>query len=315
MPKTASSLFRGHLLFAGIPAAFLLVTGIHAVRSGFIADPRFFEPAQVNPHMTTELIQVLTGEHLIRRTAGVWGLGGDPLDPETPGVQILGKLAKPGTRVQVDASGMSEARRSSLPRRVFPVEGPYAAAKGADLLVILGTREEYRRPDLFRLAKIMKKKVLLDARSGIDTRLSGMELFPDYWISAPRSWPTYLDPELHRFAEEVARRVPEEGSILLVPRASPMPLLLGRWFLPLNYLLYPRKLYLSDAAHAGGTNPEFRKWTLDASNREFDSREAAGEVGAAWILGFSLWVDFRIQDCALESVGEVPAPKPEPDSR
>jgi len=315
MPKTAALLARGHLVFAAIPAVFLLATGFHAVRAGFVADLGSFTPARLSPRLTSELIQVVSKGQRLRRTVGVWGLGDKYGDSDSGGYLVLNRLIQPGTRIQIDASWMPEALRRSLPKGVTPVEGPYAAAKGADLLVILGTREEYRRPDLFHLAEVMKKRVLLDGRSGLDPGLPGLELFPDLWVSTIRSWPSILDPELRGFVDEVARRVPPDGSILLVPRPSPLPLLLGRWFLPLNYLLFPRKLYLVDAAHAGGTNPEFRKWTLDAADPKFDPRQAAREVGAGWLLECSLWIDFRPQDFALKDLRGGPGAESGPDSR
>ncbi len=83
---------------------------------------------------------------------------------DAPSLDIVPALQKAGARIQAyDPAGMHEAK--PLLPDVNWTDDAYAAATGADALVILTEWNEFRALQLDRLAKIMKRRAIVDLRN------------------------------------------------------------------------------------------------------------------------------------------------------
>jgi UDPglucose 6-dehydrogenase len=101
------------------------------------------------------------------KTIGVLGLTFKPETDdlrEAPALTILPALAEKGAHLQVhDPQGMEEAARI-MPECAY-VADPYAAAAGADALILLTEWNQYRALDLDRLKSQMKTPIFVDLRN------------------------------------------------------------------------------------------------------------------------------------------------------
>ncbi len=113
-------------------------------------------------------IEAACGGSVKGKTVAVLGL---TFKPETddmrdaPSLDIVPGLIDRGALVRAhDPQGMKEARHL-LPDAVVYCDGPYAAAEGADAIVIVTEWNEYRALDLKRLATAARKRVIVDLRN------------------------------------------------------------------------------------------------------------------------------------------------------
>lgn len=104
------------------------------------------------------------------KTIGVLGLTFKPETDdlrEAPALSILPPLFEKGARIQVhDPQGMTEARKI-FPEFIY-AEDSYAAAAGADALVLMTEWNQYRALDLARLRSVMKTPLFIDLRNVYD---------------------------------------------------------------------------------------------------------------------------------------------------
>ena len=104
---------------------------------------------------------------LAGRTVGVLGLTFKPNTDDmrdAPSLDIVPALQAMGAKVQAfDPEGTHEAK--PLLRDVDFKEDPYAAAQGADVLVIITEWDQFRALDLDRVKDVMKSPVLVDLRN------------------------------------------------------------------------------------------------------------------------------------------------------
>jgi UDPglucose 6-dehydrogenase len=102
------------------------------------------------------------------RTVAVWGLSFKPRTDdmrEAPSVVIIEHLLRTGaTVIAHDPVAMQEARKI-FRERITLVEDGYDALKGADALAIVTEWNEFRTPDLARMKKLMKHRVVFDGRN------------------------------------------------------------------------------------------------------------------------------------------------------
>jgi len=107
------------------------------------------------------------GGDIAGKTVGVLGLTFKPNTDDmrdSPSLAIIPALQAMGATVRAfDPEGMKEARHL-LPGTTF-VEGAYAAAEGADALVILTEWDQFRALDLTRIAATMTRPLLIDLRN------------------------------------------------------------------------------------------------------------------------------------------------------
>jgi UDPglucose 6-dehydrogenase len=111
------------------------------------------------------------GADLRGKTVAVWGLAfkAETDDVrESPAVTLIeGLLARGATVRAHDPEAVESARRVLGDRVAFPAD-PYAAADGADALVVVTEWRMYRAPDFERLASLMRRPLVIDGRNLYD---------------------------------------------------------------------------------------------------------------------------------------------------
>ncbi len=103
------------------------------------------------------------------RRIAVWGLAFKPRTDdirESPALTLLDTLLSEGAEIVAHDPHALEAAKQRYEDRVRFVEDEYAAAEGADALVLVTEWTQYRSPDFARLRTIMKAPpVLVDGRN------------------------------------------------------------------------------------------------------------------------------------------------------
>jgi UDPglucose 6-dehydrogenase len=106
---------------------------------------------------------------LAGKTIGVWGLAFKPKTDdmrEAPAITVVEGLLGVGAKVRAhDPVAADVAARIFDGRGVELVSEPYAAAEGADALLLVTEWNEFRNPDFARLKAAMREPVLLDGRN------------------------------------------------------------------------------------------------------------------------------------------------------
>ena len=125
------------------------------------------------------------GGSVAGRTFGVWGLAFKPRTDdmrEAPSIAIVEGLVGSGARVRAHDPVAREVAARLFGGRVELVDEPYAAAEGADGLFLVTEWNEFRSPDLARLARTMRERVLFDGRNVWDPRKARAAGFAYYGI-------------------------------------------------------------------------------------------------------------------------------------
>jgi UDPglucose 6-dehydrogenase len=116
--------------------------------------------------MARKVVAALDGS-IRSRTIAVLGLTFKPNTDDTrdsPAIPLITALQDMGARVRAyDPAGMEQARQQ-LPDVAY-CESAYAAAEGADALVITTEWEQFRALDLKRLRRIMARPTIVDLRN------------------------------------------------------------------------------------------------------------------------------------------------------
>jgi UDPglucose 6-dehydrogenase len=116
--------------------------------------------------MARKVAAALGGE-LRGATVAVLGLTFKPNTDdmrEAPSLALIAALEDQGAKVRAyDPAGMANAK--ALLPDISYCDGPYAAAQGADALVIMTEWEQFRALDLARLKQVMKRPVLVDLKN------------------------------------------------------------------------------------------------------------------------------------------------------
>jgi UDPglucose 6-dehydrogenase len=106
---------------------------------------------------------------LAGKTIGVWGLAFKPKTDdmrEAPAITVIEGLLGNGAKVRAhDPVAREVAGKLFEGRGVTLVEEPYAAAEGADALLLVTEWNEFRQPDLARLKATMRTPVVFDGRN------------------------------------------------------------------------------------------------------------------------------------------------------
>jgi UDPglucose 6-dehydrogenase len=88
----------------------------------------------------------------------------------SPALEIIARLLEEGIRVKAhDPVAMHEARRA-LPNIGYASD-PYAAARGADAVLLATEWEDYQRLDWSRVRRSMRGDMLVDGRNVLDSRI------------------------------------------------------------------------------------------------------------------------------------------------
>jgi UDPglucose 6-dehydrogenase len=104
------------------------------------------------------------------RIAAILGLSYKPDTDdlrEAPALDIIRALQKRGVRVRAYDPVVREGA-AGLPARVIFAENAYDAAKGADALVIVTEWNEFRKLDLARIRRVMRRRAIVDLRNIYD---------------------------------------------------------------------------------------------------------------------------------------------------
>jgi UDPglucose 6-dehydrogenase len=155
-----------------------------------------YEPAvlqaveQVNERQKSILVRKLRracGGRLAGRTIAVWGLAFKPNTDdmrEAPSRVILDALLAEGASVHAyDPVAMEETRRAYAGQPALTLcRDAYAAATGADALLIVTEWQEFRSPDFDRLKALLLRPLILDGRNLYDPALLARLGFDYYAI-------------------------------------------------------------------------------------------------------------------------------------
>jgi UDPglucose 6-dehydrogenase len=103
------------------------------------------------------------------KTICIWGLAFKPKTDdmrEAPSLVMINKLLEKGAKIQCyDPQAMEVARDFYLQDKVTYAEDAYAAAQGADVLILVTEWPEFRNPDFQKLKSIMNQDYIFDGRN------------------------------------------------------------------------------------------------------------------------------------------------------
>jgi len=132
-------------------------------------------------------------------TFAVWGLAFKPKTDdmrEAPSITVIEGLLGNGATVRAhDPVAAQVAERLFRGRRVELLPSPYAAAEGADALLLVTEWNEFRQLDLPRLKEIMRRPVLFDGRNVWDARKVRDAGFTYYGVGRSGTSPGESPPE------------------------------------------------------------------------------------------------------------------------
>jgi UDPglucose 6-dehydrogenase len=121
-------------------------------------------------HRVTEKVLAAVGGDLDGKVVGVWGLTfkarTDDLR-ESPSVAIIERLLEHGASVKAHDPTVN-GPKAGVPAAVEICADPYAAAEGADVLVVLTEWDDYRWLDSSKVAAAMSGRAVVDARNLLD---------------------------------------------------------------------------------------------------------------------------------------------------
>ncbi len=140
-------------------------------------------------HVLFRKVERALGPALRGATVGLWGLAfkADTDDVRSsPAVPLVESLLAAGAAVRAhDPEAVSSARRT-FGDRISYVETPYAAAEGADALVVVTEWRMYRTPDFKRLRGALRRPLIIDARNLYDPDRMAASGFEYYGIGRGR---------------------------------------------------------------------------------------------------------------------------------
>ena len=116
------------------------------------------------------------GEDLSGKVFAVWGLAFKPDTDdmrESPAITIINALTEAGAKVNAyDPKAEREARECYLKdnTRVFYAKSKYEALSDADALILITEWKEFRSPDFYEIARVLKSPVIFDGRNQYDAK-------------------------------------------------------------------------------------------------------------------------------------------------
>ena len=108
------------------------------------------------------------GDDLREKRIGVWGVAFKPRTDDTresPAIPLIESLVADGAKVAIHDPKALETVKPRFADKVQFAPDAYAAAEGADALVLVTEWREYQNPDFERLRKIMSGQLLVDGRN------------------------------------------------------------------------------------------------------------------------------------------------------
>ncbi len=140
-------------------------------------------------HVLFRKVERALGPALPGAMVGLWGLAfkADTDDVRSsPAVPLIESLLAAGASVRAhDPEAVASARRT-FGDRIAYADTPYAAAAGADALVVVTEWRMYRTPDFERLRSVLRRPLIIDARNLYDPDRMAASGFEYYGIGRGR---------------------------------------------------------------------------------------------------------------------------------
>lgn len=130
------------------------------------------------------------GDDLTGKVFALWGLAFKPETDdmrEAPSIVIVRGLLERGATVQATDPVAMEKAQEVFGDTITYVDSPYAAADGADAVLVVTEWSAYRTPDFDRLRTALKEPVVFDGRNLYDPRAMADLGFTHYSIGRPSS--------------------------------------------------------------------------------------------------------------------------------
>lgn len=122
-------------------------------------------------HVLYEKLVRSLGPDLRGKRVAIWGLSfkaeTDDMR-ESPSIPLVERLLQAGAAIQAHDPQAMETARAVFGERVTFAAEPYAAAQGADALVIVTEWLVYRTPDFQRLKQLLRRPLVVDGRNLYD---------------------------------------------------------------------------------------------------------------------------------------------------
>jgi UDPglucose 6-dehydrogenase len=128
------------------------------------------------------------GGRLAGRRVALWGLAFKPKTDdmrEAPSLTLIQLLAGAGAEVTAHDPVAADVARRIVAPHVRLADEPYAAAEGADALLLVTEWNEFRSPDFERLRKVMRGDALFDGRNVWDASKARAAGFTYYGVGRP----------------------------------------------------------------------------------------------------------------------------------
>jgi UDPglucose 6-dehydrogenase len=146
-------------------------------------EPRILEAVdrinEEQKHLIFRITEQRFGRDLTGKLFAVWGLSFKPNTDdvrEAPALLLIRQLIEAGARVRAFDPAAIENARALLPRRwltsgqIELVREQYAVLRAADALILVTEWKSFRSPDLERIKKLMRGRVLIDGRNQYDRK-------------------------------------------------------------------------------------------------------------------------------------------------
>jgi len=129
------------------------------------------EVERVNQERIRYFVEKIRSELWVLRgkKIGVWGLAFKPNTDDirfAPAIPIVRELIAEGACVQAYDPQAAERTRIELPEITY-CENAYAAAAGADVVILLTEWPEFRRLDFAKAARLMERPLIIDGRNAL----------------------------------------------------------------------------------------------------------------------------------------------------
>ena len=329
-PGMFTILLRGvqklHLLAALLPLAFLAKMLLVTSSTGFTPNRTAYDTvAWEGESQATYLVD--TWRRPRGKILAVWGLKDyhldQALDENHPIVELLNHVNQRGVQLRI-CSPLADSLKAFLPSSAQYFDDPLTAAAGVHGVLQMNTRPPFENIDLVAVAKNMPGYLFFDMTHNLhppDVDAAGLQ----YLGLGPTQGPPWLDPDLMVYSDFLLQKTDPDDGLLLLPTTPPGTISgRARWFLHLNYRLYPRRLYIYEPFDASGTSVQFRQWVLNYKKeqrwggrsrwepkpRELskilgvgaarslvqDEIQAIRDLDVDWVTFFSMGSDFRLQD-------------------
>ncbi len=146
------------------------------------------EVNEAQKRLMLERVCRIFGENLDGRRFAVWGLAFKPRTDdmrEAPSIPIIRGLLERGASVAACDPVALDVARGIFGESVRYEKDQYAVLEGADALIVCTEWNEFRHPDFERMAKLMRRRLILDGRNLYPSRTMHEHGFERYGVGIP----------------------------------------------------------------------------------------------------------------------------------